>query len=192
MAQGPLEGTIESTSPVIVMYITPNIYVEVDSYAATDSCMDSWAVGLEVGLKGGAVRNIPDINQILTKGKCWKRMKNAQFNRDFPSLIGEKINLTEEKTELEKRWNNLSSGQAPTSTLRQHPASRQRASHLPAYLSPPQPVACQPPTAIQGPSAPRLPPQAPVGCQPPTWVPGPTSQPIKISPQPQPIKKVPD
>ncbi|KAJ9056996.1 hypothetical protein DSO57_1026656, partial [Entomophthora muscae] len=74
--------------------------------------------------------NIPDINQILTEGKFWKRIegfsvKNAQFNKDFPPLIWENKNQTEEKTELNKHRNNLSSRQAPTtpaSTLCQPPA----------------------------------------------------------------------
>ncbi|KAJ9086769.1 hypothetical protein DSO57_1000395 [Entomophthora muscae] len=117
------------------------------------------------------VRNIPDINQILTGGQFWKRIevfpvKETKFNKDFPPLIREKI-------EFNNHQNNLSSGQAPAtpaSTLCQLPASP-----LPASLPPTcQPGPGQPPAhpawhqqACRQPPAHLLALQVPVGCQPP-------------------------
>ncbi|KAJ9053853.1 hypothetical protein DSO57_1020296 [Entomophthora muscae] len=73
-----------------------------------------------------AVRNIPDINQILTEGKCWEKIgkspiKEAKFNEEFPPLFGENKNQNLEKTDFPGKRNNLASGQAPA-TLRQPPA----------------------------------------------------------------------
>ncbi|KAJ9062883.1 hypothetical protein DSO57_1006005, partial [Entomophthora muscae] len=51
-------------------------------------------------LEGGGkanVRNVPEINQIITGVPCWGRIegslvKDSQFNEDFPPLIEEKKN----------------------------------------------------------------------------------------------------
>ncbi|KAJ9072006.1 hypothetical protein DSO57_1031689 [Entomophthora muscae] len=116
-----------------------------------------------------AVRNIPDINQILTEEKPWKQVregpnKGAKVDNEFPPLSGEKKNQNLGKTELHKNWNILSSEQAPAATT-QTPAA-----------------AAQAPARSPGPS--RLP---VAHCQ----LPGPTPQPTKTHHNTQPVRKVP-
>ncbi|KAJ9089737.1 hypothetical protein DSO57_1009741 [Entomophthora muscae] len=74
--------------------------------------------------KGQAVRNIPDINQIITGGQVWKRkgvflVKEAKFNEDFPPLIGEI------KIKQRKKQNSIAAG------IIYHPGR-----HLPRLLAP--------------------------------------------------------
>ncbi|KAJ9071366.1 hypothetical protein DSO57_1037653 [Entomophthora muscae] len=131
------------------------------------------------------VRNIPDINQILSKEKCWNQVDKcstggAKFDREFPPLSGKKKNQNSEKTDFYGNWNNLTSGQAPA-TLCQPPASllpsqllAQAGTSGPATSSLP---ACQPPARSPGshqpPACPPLPQRA--HCQ----LPGPMPQPIR-------------
>ncbi|KAJ9067300.1 hypothetical protein DSO57_1000881 [Entomophthora muscae] len=126
-----------------------------------------------------SVRNIPDINQILTEEKCWKQVKEcprggAKFDREFPPLSGEKKNQNLGKTDFYENQNNLTSGQAPAPSA-----------SLPAPSPPPATRLPTPPPAD-------LPaPGAPADCQLPTRVPGPTPQPTKTHHDTQPIRKVP-
>ncbi|KAJ9068100.1 hypothetical protein DSO57_1032014 [Entomophthora muscae] len=164
------------------------------------------------------VRNIPDINQISTREKCWNQVDrcstgDAKFDRVFPSLSGEKKNQNLEKTDFYGSQNNLTSGQAPA-TLCQPPASLLPAQRAPAAQpAARKPPTCQPPTCQPGsrqtPAHPachlqtcrrpptRLPPGhlpapwAPANCQLLTRVPGPTPQPTKTHHDTQPIRKVP-
>ncbi|KAJ9070698.1 hypothetical protein DSO57_1004929 [Entomophthora muscae] len=109
-------------------------------------------IGICLRLNLGGVRNIPDINQILTEEKCWKQVKEcpskgAKFDKDFPPLSGEKKNQFLEKTDFGENWNILSSGQAPAA-----------AAQTPAPLCQPpctQPATCKPP-ASHSPAGPGL------------------------------------
>ncbi|KAJ9049425.1 hypothetical protein DSO57_1024554 [Entomophthora muscae] len=99
------------------------------------------------------VRNIPDINQILTEGKCWEKIgefpiTEAKFDEEFPPLFGGNQNQNLEKTDFHENRNNLTSGQAPAAA--QTPAQPAR---LPL---PRQPPASPPPVT-------RLPRLAPAG-----------------------------
>ncbi|KAJ9089096.1 hypothetical protein DSO57_1016367 [Entomophthora muscae] len=113
-------------------------------------------------------------------GLCWKRIegfpvKNAQFNEDFSPRIGENKNQTEEKMELNKHHNNLSSRQAPAaiaqvhatpaSTLCQPPAPRQLPAGLPPSQLPASPLPASHPPARPQPAT-RLPTQPPAGLPP--------------------------
>ncbi|KAJ9057185.1 hypothetical protein DSO57_1025137 [Entomophthora muscae] len=137
--------------------------------------------------------NIPDINQILTEGKCWGKIgefpiQEAKFDKEFPSLFGENKNKIEEKPDFNRHQINLSSGQAPTATT-QTPASTlcQPPRTQPAASAPRQPPhsPAEPPPLSQPPTSPphhppsrrharcqppahQLAPRVPVGCQPPT------------------------
>ncbi|KAJ9049131.1 hypothetical protein DSO57_1027832 [Entomophthora muscae] len=126
----------------------------------------------------GHVRNIPDINQILTREKCWNQVEKCstgglKFDREFPPLSGEKKNQNLEKTDFYGSRNNLTSGQAPAAaaqtpaTLHQppaRPASQPPASPLPASrapsLPPADPLPASHPLAHPSPSGPAACPQA--------------------------------
>ncbi|KAJ9054250.1 hypothetical protein DSO57_1016730 [Entomophthora muscae] len=103
------------------------------------------------------VRNIPNVNQILTGVQCWKRIegfpgKNAQFNEDFPPLIEENKNKTEEKMGHNQRQINLSSVQVPAtpaSTLHQPPSAQPAASRPPASHPLAQPASQVPAPTLQ-------------------------------------------
>ncbi|KAJ9064736.1 hypothetical protein DSO57_1027274 [Entomophthora muscae] len=131
------------------------------------SCLSSYT------LLPCAVRNIPDINQILSKEKCWNQVDKcstggAKFDREFPPLSGEKKNQNSEKTDFYGNWNNLTSRQAPA-TLCKPPASLPPAQWAPAA----QPAACKlphkPPSCCQSPA--RLPAASQPASHPPTRLP---------------------
>ncbi|KAJ9080060.1 hypothetical protein DSO57_1029062 [Entomophthora muscae] len=138
------------------------------------------------------VRNIPDINQMLTERKIWGKIaetpiQGTKFDKEFPHLLGKNKNKIEEKPDLSGRWTNLSSGQAPAATAQTPatPASIPAASQAPAAHLLACPAACPQPTrSLPGPQL--------AGCHPPTWAPGLTLQPIRNSPGVQPIKKIPE
>ncbi|KAJ9059684.1 hypothetical protein DSO57_1038880 [Entomophthora muscae] len=107
-------------------------------------------------------KNIPDINQILTREKCWNQVDKcstggAKFDREFPPLSGE-------------NWNNLTSGQAPA-TLCQPPATPRKppASLTPVQRAPAAQPATSHPPAQAGTSGPAASP--PPARQPPASLP---------------------
>ncbi|KAJ9087287.1 hypothetical protein DSO57_1034677 [Entomophthora muscae] len=137
------------------------------------------------------VRNIPDINQILSKEKCWNQADKcstggAKFDREFPPLSGEKKNQNSEKTDFYGNRNNLTSGQAPA-TLCQPPA--QAGTSGPAASPPPashQPPAHPPPPPADPPLAPRPSARFPGPCQLPVAHPVPRAH---LPSQPKPTMK---
>ncbi|KAJ9085286.1 hypothetical protein DSO57_1015490 [Entomophthora muscae] len=167
------------------------------------------------------VRNIPDINQILTEEKCSKQVKKCQrrgakFDREFPPLSGEKKNQNLEKTDFDRNQNILSSGQAPAVAAQTpaplcqppctQPATRKPPASHPSAQAGTSGSATSPLPARQPPTSPlpgsclppvhparRQPlPRRPAACPQATCpLPGPTSQPIKTHHDNQPIKKVP-
>ncbi|KAJ9048462.1 hypothetical protein DSO57_1034878 [Entomophthora muscae] len=75
--------------------------------------------------------------------KCWGKIgkfpiQEAKFDKEFPPLFGENKNQIEEKPDFSRRQINLSSGQAPASTV-QMPATPA------SLLTPSQPLAGLPP-----------------------------------------------
>ncbi|KAJ9090101.1 hypothetical protein DSO57_1006170 [Entomophthora muscae] len=122
------------------------------------------------------VRNIPDINQISTREKCWNQVDKcstgeAKFDREFPSLSGEKKNQNLGKTDFYGSWNNLTSRQAPATlcqpptTLCEPPARRQSPACQPATRQPPTrlptPLPADPPLAPRPPARSLTPSQLP-------------------------------